>query len=199
MSDIDRDNPGVVDGEESSFGGGMHSLIAALPEDHILRVLVREHDVIRRWLEELESAVVSLEGASAATRPERLRSMIHAVERMTGTDPHHRREEDVVYPACCNASLDEVVTALEGEHAEIKQRLAELGAAVQAVAASPTLGVDRILSAMRSFRFVYDNHMYKEDRVVFPLLAGTLRDEGLWRRLSEEALGCGALLDQDEG
>ena len=176
----------------------MHPLIAALPDDHLLRVLVREHNVIRRWLGELESAVVSLEGEPEANRPKRLRRVLDAVERLTRMDPHYTREELVVYPACVDASFDEVAKALEGEHVEMRQKLAELRAAAEAVAASPASDVDQVLCAMRSYRFVCDNHMYKEDRVVFPLLADTIRDDSVWKRLCAKAMDCGPLLDQDD-
>ena len=198
MSDMHGDHSREVEGEDGSRGKGMHPHIAARPDDHLLRVLVREHDVIRRWLGELESAVVCLEGASEATRPECIRRVLDAVERMRRTDLHRRREELVVYPACLDVSFDEVATALEGEHAEMKQKLAALTDEARAIAPSPAATFDRLLGAMRSFRFVYDNHMYKEDRVVFPLLANAIRDEGVWRRLHVEAMNCGALLDQED-
>ncbi len=199
MSDVKHDESMEVEGEGNSPVERMHPRVAALPADHLLCVLIQEHDVIRRWLRELESAVVSLEGVPEVARPERVRRVTDAVERMSKVDLHHRREELVVYPACHNVSLPDVAAALRGEHAEMNEKLVELTEEARALADSSDSGFDRILAAMRSFRFIYDNHMYKEDRVVFPLLADAIRDEEFWGRLRTEALNCGPLLGQDEG
>lgn len=75
---------------------GSGALRASLPDEHPIATFLDEHQVILSHLRRLA------ELTAAPTVPERraeLEELAHLASRLIGVEPHHQREEKVLFPA----------------------------------------------------------------------------------------------------
>jgi hemerythrin-like domain-containing protein len=136
-------------------------LTAALSEDH-------------RVIEQVLKCLLEMASKTAAGAPLDVSSADAAVRffRTFADQCHHKKEEDVLFPALGRAGFSPeagpVAVMLE-EHEVGRKYVARIDAAIeQARANAPTAGA-AFVSAARAYADLLSNHIAKEDHILFPL------------------------------
>lgn len=157
-----------------------------LPDSHLIHRLMTEHLSIREDLEKLELLAEEL---LTAKRPEEpiLKEISAAAERLIGAEPHHQREEQVLFPELGRRGVvgpPEVMTAehvtLRAFKHSIKDRAVEL-------LNTPGGANDDLIGNINELVFQLRNHIFKENNILYPMALGTIRDEADWADLAERA------------
>ena len=204
--------------KESGCGGGGHHCGCAgksatpmrdpqvdafqksLPGGHPLRTMIREHEVILAYLDELDLLNRRIQGAANSETVEiDLPRLAHVVAMLIMAEPHHKREEAVLFPALESRGVYGPPQVMRMEHellrthkhrleALVSQKDPDLDALKQEINESATFLVSSLAS-----------HIFKENRVLYPMAMQTIQDAGAWESIKTacDGIGCCAFTPQE--
>jgi DUF438 domain-containing protein len=156
-----------------------------LPDYHILRKVMAEHEMLRCFLADLEEVAQRINDAShlSPTSGE-IMQLSHIAEHLNSLDEHLGREDDVLYPALKERGWDSLFSRIESEHTYIKMAIDDLIKVIMVFEKMPFGNFKKkLMSIVRYLCPLLREHLFHEDRVLFPLIVFTMDDEKLWQRL----------------
>ncbi len=171
--------------------GGCHNLppaeviqakVASLPADHIVRIMYAEHDRILAILSDLEKLSETVYRADHASRYD-IDAIGVLASLLIEAEPHHKREEDVLFPELESRGVFGPPQVMRSEHVELremKRQLLELtktghpGADFQK---NIRMIAGAIVSNLRL-------HIRKENEILYPLALVTIGEPEVWKRLN---------------
>lgn len=158
---------------------GPSAVRASLADDHPIATLLDEHQAILAKLARL----VELVGRTDVPERGGLEELAALAVHLIGVEPHHRREEQVLFPALEERGIHGPPEMMAFEHVRLRamkhalRDLAELllegdrGLWPEARATAETLA--QLLRA----------HIAKEDDILYPLALRVIRDPAVWAEL----------------
>jgi len=158
-----------------------------LPDYHILRKVMAEHEMLRCFLADLEEVAIQIQEAShlTVTSGEFMR-LSHIVEHLNSLDEHIGREDDVLFPALQKYGWKSLFMQISSEHTYIQMAVDDLLKLLVAFEKMPfTNFKTRLLSTVRYLCPLLREHLFHEDRVLFPLAVSITDDNNLWERLRQ--------------
>jgi hypothetical protein len=171
---------------------GAVALRASLPDEHPVATLLDEHQVILSHLARL----AELTAASTLPEPRAdLEELAQLASRLIGAEPHHRREEEVLFPALQERGIHGPPEAMAFEHVGLRALKHELHeGAGRLLAGDPGAWPDVRITAATLIETLRA-HIAKEDNVLYPLALRVIRDAAVWAELRRrcDAIGycCG--------
>ena len=156
-----------------------------LPDYHILRKVMAEHEILRCFLADLEEVAERIGHAShlTATNGE-LMQLSHIAEHLNSLEEHIGREDDVLFPALKERGWKSLFCRIESEHAYIQRAVDDLIKLIMVFDKMPFDNFKiKLMSTVRYLCPLLREHLFHEDRVLFPLAVSTMGDEKLWERL----------------
>jgi iron-sulfur cluster repair protein YtfE (RIC family) len=93
-----------------------------------------------------------------------------AAALINAMDRHFALEENIVFPALARVFFvaEHPIEIMCSEHAQMRQLLAELGAAVEG------RDKDGVLGTLETLHFLVQQHNYKEEGIIYPMADGAL-------------------------
>lgn len=158
-----------------------------LPDYHILRKIMAEHDMMRCFLADLEDIAEQIHQAPRLkpTSSEFMR-LTHIVEHLNSLDEHIGREDDVLFPVLQEHGWKSLFSHIEGEHRYIQMAVADLVKLILAFEKIPFVNFkNRLMSTVRYLCPLLREHLFHEDRVLFPLAVSLVDDNRVWERLRQ--------------
>lgn len=149
-------------------------------------ILMEEHRVIERVLNTVETAADRLEGG-AAVDPS---LFIQTTDFVRGFADgcHHKKEEEVLFKALADFGVpvqNGPIGAMLSDHEEGRRYILRMRSAAERLQAGDTSAERELIEAVRNYVGLLRAHIYKEDRILFPLAdqvipleAQSLVDEG---------------------
>lgn len=163
----------------------LEGLRAAVEPWHPLRTMVEEHEEILRNLERLEALTgrVRQDGSLEAGVD---RELAEVAANLLAAEPHHAREEAVIFPELARRGLNQAIAAMESEHEELRAKKRELQALAGQAAAMPFAEFRRTLGELAEFIvFNLGDHIYKENHIIYPAALRLVGDKELWPQLKK--------------
>ena len=156
-----------------------------LPNYHILRKVMAEHEMLRCFLADLEDVAQRIGDASGLSpTSDEIMLLNHIAEHLSSLEEHLGREDDVLYPAFKEHGWDSLFSRIESEHTYIKMATNDLLKLIMVFDKMPfDTFKKKLLSIVRYLCPLFLEHLFHEDRVLFPLVVFTIDDEKLWQRL----------------
>ena len=156
-----------------------------LPDYHILRKVMAEHEMIRCFLADLEEVAQRICHASHLTpTSSELMQLSHIAEHLNSLEEHIGREDDVLFPALKERGWKSLFCRIESEHAYIQMAVDDLIKLIMVFEKMPFNNFKtKLISTVRYLCPLLREHLFHEDRVLFPLAVSTMDDEKLWERL----------------
>lgn len=94
---------------------------STLPDGHILRKIMAEHDLARCYLADLNSAAETIQGLNCFTDvSSEFRNLVHIVRQLSGMKEHIEREEYIIFPCLKKLGWMGLCQAAQDEHAKIR-------------------------------------------------------------------------------
>ncbi|OQY06033.1 MAG: hypothetical protein B6I25_04720 [Planctomycetales bacterium 4572_13] len=156
-----------------------------LPDYHILRKVMAEHEMIRCFLADLEEVAERISRAwQLSPSSSELMQLSHIAEHLNSLEEHIGREDDVLFPALKARGWKSLFYRIESEHAYIQTAVDELIKLIVVFEKMPFNNFKtKLMSTVRYLCPLLREHLFHEDRVLFPLAISTMGDEKLWERL----------------
>ena len=172
---------------------GMHGdeaskLKAGLPYGHVIHTLVSEHEMILDFLKELEKlnqAIQKMAGYSS----ERAESqkLTHIAEHLVGAEPHHQREEEVLFPEVEKRGVFGPPQVMRMEHEDLRRRKHELMELSETDDKLDFNSFKRRLDATTKFIVAtLRDHIFKENNILYPMALQTIQDKNDWEKMKKE-------------
>ncbi len=179
--------------EEAAIGcGGAGSMVTeeefynALPVGHMVKTFMDEHQSIRLKLDRLEVLASDLE-SDPGTRLKTLQEMAKLGKSLVGAEPHHQREEDVLFPALTQLGLVGPPAVMTEEHVEIR-RLKHLVRDLPAgLMDNPQESTAKLIQGARYLVGMLRQHIDKENRILYPMSVQFINSEEKWATMKQKA------------
>lgn len=169
------------------LGGDDSGLRSRLPERHILRKIMAEHEMLRCFLADLEDLAVRIEKTERlSTSSSEIMRLHHIAEHLNALDEHLDREDDILYPALKEKGWKSLFTRIESEHVYIQMSVNDLVKLVMGFDKMPIETFKaRLTASVRYLCPLLREHLFHEDRVLFPLAFTMIDSDAMWDRLRD--------------
>lgn len=182
---------GVLDNNETD-------LRHRLPDGHILRKVMAEHEIIRCFLAELEEINVRIQQTHTAIPADEIMQLAHVAEHLNAMEEHVERENDVLFPALKEHGWQSLFGRIQNDHLYLKMTVNDLiKLAVVAERIAPAVFKTRLAGTVRFLCPMMREHLFHEDKVLFPLAVAMVSDKKFWhhlKRVCSEIGYCGVHL-----
>jgi DUF438 domain-containing protein len=161
------------------------SLRDSLPHGHILRMVYAEHNLVLYYMSDLEILNSFIQQAHDWNGNRRLFDKLsHIVRHLCGMDPHHVREDKVIYPQLAAHGYSDVPQSIFAEHAKLHKSRVELKLLVDSIDKADfgqwKLRLDTVISALVP---AVREHVYKEETLLYPKAVKVIQDPHLWEAM----------------
>ncbi|MDP2938478.1 MAG: DUF438 domain-containing protein [Candidatus Omnitrophota bacterium] len=155
---------------------GIKAKSIKLPASHPISILKDEHKIIKRNLKKLKT---TLEKLKAAGSFERARRQINTLKELTHffleTEKHHQREEEAIFPRLVAHGITEPPEIFKEDHIEFKAKKRNLNEIVMGAEKKDFKDFLDTISPIIEFLVKnLDEHIYKEDNILYPMALQTL-------------------------
>jgi DUF438 domain-containing protein len=161
------------------FGADVGRLKESLEPGHVIHTMICEHEKILELLEEIAQA------SREISRLERfpsdgsvLEQLRRATALLIGAEPHHKREEDVLFPELERQGVFGPPLMMREEHKELRSMKARLGDLAGSVSEKNFQQFKGQLEPVsrRLVTFLQD-HIEKENHVLYPMAVQVISAE----------------------
>lgn len=136
---------------------------------HPIDILEKEHEIILENLDKLREYIDKVQEAKSLADVGNLDELKHIVHVLLEAEPHHEREEKVLFPKLEALGVDGPTTVMRMEHEEFrpkKKSLATLLAKAQEMDFSEFK--EKFLDDAQSLVNILPNHISKENNILYP-------------------------------
>ena len=171
----------MLDGEIKKFR-------KSLPKGHVVHTFVSEHDYILKFLDELDSLNEKFQKMeSLKDGKKELKELLHVAEHLVGAEPHHKREEEVLFPAMEREGITGPPRVMRMEHEDLrahKKELLELAKNAGRLGFKTFKG--RLDSTAKFISFSLREHIFKENNILYPAAVKAIKGKEEWNAMKEE-------------
>jgi DUF438 domain-containing protein len=159
-----------------------------LKPDHPLHTLISEHEIILGFLDKLEELKEKIEKGNFGEKD--LKESKDISHHLIETEPHHQREEKVLFPEIEKRGIFGPTEVMRREHEELrkeKKKLKEIS----------ELSEKKIKSGLKNFREKFNEssefilsvlreHIFKGNNILYPMAFETIKEKEVWQRIKKE-------------
>jgi len=170
---------------------GVESKKIKLPASHPIHICMDEHKIIKRNLKKLKR---TLEKIKALGSFEKSKRQINAMKELSHffveTEKHHKREEEALFPRLEAHGITEPPQIFKEDHVEFLAKKKEFYNTMMAEHKDFKKFVNAITPIIEFLAKNLDEHIYKEDNILYPMSLKTLeKDEWKEVRKKFDAIG----------
>jgi hemerythrin-like domain-containing protein len=157
-------------------------LRASLPDDHPVATMLDEHQAILGMLERLARLTAASASGARPARSE-LEELERVAEGLIGAEPHHQREEQVLFPALQERGVHGPPEAMASEHVRLRALKHTVHDLVRRMLSGSEDLWPQARAAAESLIEMLRSHIAKEDGVLYPMALRVIREPAVWAGL----------------
>jgi uncharacterized protein len=165
----------------------LDKLKVGLTSEHILTTMIEEHDEILKRLtrlEELNSKIQEM--VHFDNNASEFKDVLFLAIEVIGAEPHHKREEDVLFPELEKRGVTGPTRIMRMEHDLLRAKKHEIKRLAEEVESMNFEEFKAQLDeAAKYLIFNLRDHIYKENHILYPSSVQTLKDSNLWTEMKE--------------
>ncbi|GEM_PF-1366838 len=158
-----------------------------IPENHILRRVLAEHEMVLCFINDLENANQSIQkmfyGSSASSE---IRQCGHIAGHLLAAAQHKEREEHLIMPLLREKGYGRILQLIDLQHVEINRANQRLYDVVRKVDRTEFSNFQKMLDELvRYLAPTMKIHIFVETSVLFPLALEVVKDSKAWKRIKD--------------
>lgn len=157
----------------------LEKLKSRLRPGHMLHTLISEHEFILSFLNKLESIATAVQDESAVLSADQMAELKDVAEHLLGAEPHHKREEDVLFPQMEERDVVGPPSVMRQEHEELRAKKKELKDLVENTAQAESFN-NRLQEISGYLVPVLKDHIDKENNILYPLAFEIIKEKSVW-------------------
>ncbi|MEK6577290.1 MAG: DUF438 domain-containing protein [Nitrospirota bacterium] len=172
---------------------GMHDdesgkIKAGLAPGHVIHTLVSEHEMILHFLDELEKLNQAVrQMADYSSNKDEVKKLTHIAEHLVGAEPHHKREEEVLFPEVEKRGVSGPPQVMRMEHEDLRRRKHDL---MEISETADKLDFNtfrkRLDATARFIVMTLRDHIFKENNILYPMALQVIQDKNSWDKMKTE-------------
>ena len=159
----------------------------SLEVGHVVNTLIVEHDKILEFLtrlEELNSEVQKLD--SLKGNEQYIDELKATIDNIIAAEPHHKREEDVLFKELENNKITGPTRIMRMEHDDLRAKKREIRELLNCIEYVPFDDFRERLQDLTSYLiFNLRDHIFKENTILYPTALESLKDIELWEDMKK--------------
>jgi len=165
----------------------LDKLRLSLNPEHVITTLIEEHDEILKRLAILEEINNKIQKMDIYDNNSSVfKELLNVAIEVIGAEPHHKREEDVLFPELEARGVTGPTRVMRMEHDMLRAKKKEIKALAENVKIMNFSEFKaQIDEAAKYLIFNLRDHIYKEDHILYPTSIETLTDKSLWVTMKE--------------
>jgi hypothetical protein len=165
-----------------------YKLKTKLPPGHIVATLISEHETLLCFLDDLDFVNQSIQKMNEfVSEREEYARLLHIAEQLISAEPHHQREEEILFPELEKRGVFGPPMVMREEHTQLRQYKRRLLELAQKVAEMDFLDFSSQLSEVVGFLVpALREHIFKENNILYPTALEVIDDEQIWLQLKGE-------------
>jgi len=159
------------------------TMIEKLPEGHIIKTMVQEHEQILGVLDDLTQVSNKLSDTDPVQGEKLMSKCNQLAVKLIMAEPHHKREEDVLFIEMEKHGIIGPTQVMRSEHDEmrklkhqLKEKTASNDTTWNLKVSDITWLIDQLCNTLRS-------HIEKENTFLYPLALRAITDDLTWKEM----------------
>jgi len=158
-----------------------------LESNHILRLVIAEHDLLRCFISDLKDTAKAIHHSTRLTDTcSEFRKLCHIIEHLDAMEEHIEREEDVIFPYLKKRGWASLCDAAKDDHVYIRIAIRDL---IDLVATfKPKNKKDfkvRLNSITKYLCPILTEHISQEDNILYPIALEVIKDQKVWDNIKD--------------
>ena len=168
--------------------GELEKLQSNISKGHVLYTLIEEHELILGFLKELEevtNTILALDNYDE--NREEFGRVTELITNILDAEPHHKREEDVLFPELEVKGVTGPTRIMRLEHDDLRKKKKELKKLSESVSDLDFEEYKKELKRLsNAICFELKDHIYKENYILYPTALETIESEAKWDDMKKE-------------
>lgn len=160
----------------------------SLKPGHVIHTLVSEHEMILGFLDELEKVNEAAQKmGNYSSNKDEVKKLNHIAEHLIGAEPHHQREENVLFPEVEKRGVFGPPQVMRMEHEDLRRRKHELMEISETADKLDFNTFRKRLDATAGFIVLtLRDHIFKENNILYPMALQVIPDKNSWDKMKTE-------------
>ena len=160
-----------------------------LPAGHMIDTLQKEHEKILSFLDKLETVNQTIQKMeSYQAEDKEWQELKHVTEHLIGAEPHHQREEQILFPELEKRGVFGPPQVMLQEHEELRKHKHELERLVNEAETFNFTDLKNQLDATAKFLvFNLRDHIFKENNILYPTALEVITEAEIWQDMKARA------------
>lgn len=160
---------------------------AKLPNSHILRKVIAEHDLTRCYIAELEEVTEEINKLETITDVNcQFRKLTHVIEHLDAMIEHIEREEDVIFPMLKTHGWKALCRASQSDHVYIRIAISDLVKLIGKFEESKTEEFKLHLKSITKYLCPrIKDHLFQEENILYPIALELIKDKTIWHKMKQ--------------
>lgn len=163
------------------------NLRAKVPANHILRIVLAEHELTRCFIAELEDVTQAIDQKEDFNDTcMEFRKLSHIIEHLDAMEEHIEREDDVIFPCLKQHGWTSLCRSAQSDHSYIKIAINDL---IRLLGSFRETKIDafkvRLNSISKYLCPIMRDHMLQEESILYPIAFEVIQDEKVWKKIKD--------------
>ncbi len=157
------------------------------PLRQIIETMMKEHDLILGFLDELESVNNALQSTDSLTEADSGISAVNKIaSQLLDAEPHHQREEQVLFPELEKIGIVGPPSVMRSEHEILRAYKHTLHELVESIREENFDRVkDELNAATEDIVNILRDHISKENDILYPMAVQALQNPEVWETMKQ--------------
>lgn len=168
--------------------GELEKLQSNISKGHVLYTLIEEHELILGFLRELEEVTnVILELENYDDNRSEFGKVTELIDDILNAEPHHKREEDVLFPVLEGMGVTGPTRIMRLEHDDLRNKKKALKKLSESVSDLDfTEYKEELKKLSNAICFELKDHIFKENYILYPTALESIESEAKWSDMKTE-------------
>lgn len=162
------------------LGEGLDNLKGKLESGHMLDTLILEHDEIEKLLDRLENLNKKIQAMDESNK-EVFKELEEVSQLILDAEPHHKREEDVLFVELERLGVTGPTRVMKEEHVSLREKKESINKISKNY---PKLKFEivkvKLNTLIEALCFELRDHIVKENHILYPTAYDTINSKEKW-------------------
>lgn len=171
---------GILDGKSIN-------LKSRLPVNHIVSLIISEHELTRCYLADLEDVSKEIYMLDTMTETSsRFMRLSRIIEHLYAMQEHFEREDDVLFPTLQKYGWTSLCRSAMADHRELIDLMENLIRLIGSYHQDRFKTFkDSLISIVDQFCWLFREHIFQEDNLLYPIAIEVIPDKIVWDQIKE--------------
>jgi hypothetical protein len=158
-------------------------MIENLQDGHMIDTMVKEHKHILSMLDELQNIALQLSDDDQDNGITLMHRANELAAKIIGAEPHHQREEEVLFTAMEELGISGPTQVMRMEHEVMREMKHDLKSETERSDRDWSVQVAKVCQLISALCSNLRQHIDKEDNILYPMALQSITDAAKWEEM----------------